>query len=109
MPMSLRMVSCALLCCFAAGCVEYHPYDTRIKGEKSINSVNALRIEQACAGRRSIRALNFDPDAAVRAMTIYYEFSANDLNIVAKFGNRSLRVSDIVFFSAGVKLQIFKP
>ena len=42
-------------------------------------------------------------------MTIYYELSANDLNIVAKFGNRSLRVSDIVFFSAGVKLQIFKP
>lgn len=55
MPILLRMVSCALLCCFAAGCVEYHPYDTRIKGEKSINSVNALRIEQACAGRRSIR------------------------------------------------------
>ena len=53
--------------------------------------------------------VNFNPDSAVRAMTLYYELSANDLNIVSKFGNKSMSLSDIVFFSAGVKLQIFKP
>lgn len=52
---SLRLALCASLCCFAASCVEYHPYDTRIKGDKNINAANAARIESACAGRRSIR------------------------------------------------------
>jgi len=54
-PVLLRSALCASLCCFAAGCVEYHPYDTRIRGERNINAVNAARIESACAGRRSIR------------------------------------------------------
>lgn len=40
-----------LLC----GCVEYHPYDTNIHGERNINSINIARIEQQCAGCREIR------------------------------------------------------
>ena len=42
---------------FAGGCdlVEYHPYDTRITGRTGINAANARRIDEACAGRRSIR------------------------------------------------------
>ena len=39
-----------------AGCqVEYHPYDTRIRGARGINARNIARIEQACAGRRTLR------------------------------------------------------
>lgn len=44
---------CALL---PAGCqVEYHPYDTRVDGEKGINAKHIARIEQACAGKTSLR------------------------------------------------------
>lgn len=78
----------------------------RYPGEGYYGFTSRLRIHLYVGQRLT---LNFDPDAAVRAVTLYYELSANDLNIVAKFGNSSLRVSDIVFFSAGVKLQIFKP
>lgn len=35
--------------------VEYHPYDTRIRGEQGINAKNIARIEAACAGKREIR------------------------------------------------------
>lgn len=39
-----------------AGCqVEYHPYDTRIRGECGINAKNIARIESACAGKRTVR------------------------------------------------------
>ncbi len=34
---------------------EYHPYDGRIKGETGINAKNIARIEQACAGKQTIR------------------------------------------------------
>lgn len=37
------------------GCVEYHPYDTHIHGQRHINSTNIARIEQQCAERREIR------------------------------------------------------
>jgi len=77
----------------------------RYPGEGYYGFTSRLRIH-LCAGQRF--TFNFNTDAALRAMTLYYELSANDLNIVAKFGNRSLHLSDIVFFSAGVKLQIFK-
>ena len=40
-----------------AGCdlIDYHPYDTRIEGERDINRHNIRRIEEACRGRRSLR------------------------------------------------------
>ncbi len=39
-------------------------------------------------------------------MTLYYELSANDLDIIAKCGNRSLGIADIVHFSVGVQLHL---
>lgn len=47
-------------------------------------------------------------DSALRGVTLYYELAANDLDIIAKCGNRSLALSEIVYFSFGVKLQIFR-
>lgn len=35
--------------------VEYHPYDTRIRGTRGINARNIARIEETCAGRRTLR------------------------------------------------------
>ena len=35
-----------------------------------------------------------------------YELSANDLDIIAKCGNRTLHLSDIVYFSFGIKFQL---
>lgn len=40
---------------FAACKVEYHPYDTRIRGEQGINDKNIARIEAATEGKRTIR------------------------------------------------------
>lgn len=47
-------------------------------------------------------------DCLVRNISLFYEFSANDLNIISKSGNRSLPLSDIIFFSAGVKIQLMR-
>lgn len=44
----------------------------------------------------------------LRGITLYYELSANDLDIVAKCGNRSLGLADIFYFSCGVKLQLLR-
>lgn len=41
-----------------------------------------------------------------RSLTWFYELSANELDIATKFGNRSMRLSDIVYFSTGVKVQL---
>lgn len=35
--------------------VEYHPYDTRVQGATQVNALQIARIEQATAGRRTIR------------------------------------------------------
>ncbi len=47
-------------------------------------------------------------DGPVRGVTLYYELSANDLDIVAKCGNKTLGLSQIVRFSCGVKLQLLR-
>jgi hypothetical protein len=47
-------------------------------------------------------------DSLLQHITLFYEFSANDLNIIAKCGNKSLKFSDIVYFSVGIKFQLFR-
>ena len=47
-------------------------------------------------------------NSSLRSITLYYELSANDLDIIAKCGNRSLALSDIVYFSVGVKFQLMR-
>lgn len=41
-------------------------------------------------------------------ITLFYELSANELDIIAKCGNRSLSFSDIVNFSVGIKFQLMR-
>ena len=44
----------------------------------------------------------------LRHITLYYELSTNDLDIVAKCGNKSLDLSEIVYFSVGIKFQLLR-
>lgn len=37
------------------GCVEYHPYDTHIDGERNVNAINVAQIESLTADRDQIR------------------------------------------------------
>lgn len=46
--------------------------------------------------------------STLRNITLFYELSSNNLDIIAKFGNKSLHLSDIVYFSAGIKLQLMR-
>lgn len=51
-----RVVLFFLLQLAAPSCqVDYHPYDTRVRGECGINAKNMARIEAATAGRTSVR------------------------------------------------------
>ena len=47
-------------------------------------------------------------DSLLRHITLYYELSANDHDIVAKCGNKSLDLSEIVYFSVGIKFQLLR-
>ncbi len=55
-----------------------------------------------------IKGSRLKNDCLVRNITLFYELSANDLNIISKLGNKSLPLSDIVFLSFGVKLQLMR-
>ncbi|WP_029905444.1 metallophosphoesterase [Prevotella sp. 10(H)] len=46
---------CLLFSLSACDMIEYHPYDGRISGETGINAKNIARIEEKCAGKKSIR------------------------------------------------------
>lgn len=47
-------------------------------------------------------------DGLLRNITLYYELSANDLDIIAKCGNKSLDLFEIVYFSLGIKFQLLR-
>ena len=56
--MNKLLVFSAVLCCLCLGAcdlVEYHPYDTRVSGQRHVNEANVQRIEQAMCGRTSYR------------------------------------------------------
>ena len=45
----------ALALCVVCSCVEYHPYDTNIDGEKGLNERNIALIEELCRDCSEIR------------------------------------------------------
>lgn len=46
------------------------------------------------------------PSSALRSVTLYYELSAKDLDLIAKFTNKELSIPDIFYFSFGVKFGL---
>lgn len=69
----------------------YYGFTTRIRFNVYVGESITFNLSQA--GR-------------VRDLNLYYELSANDLNIVSKCTNSWIKLKDIIFFSAGVKLHI---
>ena len=46
--------------------------------------------------------------STLQSITLYYEFSVNDLMLVSGINNRTLELSDMVHFSVGAKMHLFK-
>ncbi|MBP3318240.1 MAG: hypothetical protein J6L01_07120 [Alistipes sp.] len=63
-----------------------------------------MRLHLALGQRLRLR---LPSECVLRDVTLYYELSANDLNIISKACNRYVQLSDIVKFSCGVKFQLF--
>ena len=57
-------------------------------------------------GQRFI--FNISEQLTLKNIALFYELSANDFDIVAKFGNKSLQLKDIISLSIGLKFQIIK-
>lgn len=77
----------------------------RYPGDKYYDFTSRLRT-YCYVGQRVTYYLKCN--SLLRSITLYYELSVNDLDIIAKFGNRSLSFSDIFYFSFGVKFQLFR-
>ena len=77
----------------------------RYPGEGYYGFTSRLRIHLYVGQRFTYYLKN---DSLLRHITLYYELSANDLDIVAKCGNKSLDLSEIVYFSVGIKFQLLR-
>lgn len=76
----------------------------RYPGDKYYNFTSRIRLHLYAGQRFTFQVRR---ESLLRHITLYYEFSANDLDIVAKFGNRTLDFTDIIYFSVGIKFQLF--
>ena len=77
----------------------------RYPGDRYYGFTSRLRTH-IYVGQRFTYSLK--SDGLLRNITLYYELSANDLDIIAKCGNKSLDLSEIVYFSIGVKFQLLR-
>lgn len=77
----------------------------RYPGSSYYGFTSRLRAHLYCGQRFTYYLRN---DGLLRNITLFYEFSANDLDIIAKCGNKSLDLADIVYFSVGIKFQLLR-
>ena len=49
------------------------------------------------------------PNSCLRSISLYYELSAKELDLIAKTTNRTLSIPDIFYFSFGIRMQLMKP
>lgn len=101
---AIEPFSCGIYMNFISGENYWIREPDRYPGDQYYNFTSRLRFH-LYVGQRVTFYLR--SDTSLRNITLYYELSANDLDIVAKCGNRTLGLDDIVYFSAGLKLQIF--
>ena len=97
--------ACGIYCSFIAGEDFWVREPDRYPGDKYYNFTSRLRTYLYVGQRFTYRLKR---DSLLRDITLYYEFSTNDLDIVARCGNRSLDLSDIVYFSIGIKFQLLR-
>lgn len=102
--LALEPFSCGIYMNFISGENFWIKGPDRYPEARYYNFTSRLRLNLFVGQRLTCY---FRKNALLRNITLYYELSANDLDIVAKCGNRSLALSDIVYFSAGIKFQLF--
>lgn len=66
----------------------------------------ATRVRMHLYVGQRVSLYNSASDAVVDRLTLYYELSAGELDLVAKMTNRHLHLDDIVYFSFGVKVGL---
>lgn len=44
----------------------------------------------------------------MKNLSLFYELNTNELDLIAKCGNKQLRIADIVNLSVGIKIQLMK-
>ena len=103
--LAIEPLSCGIYFNFISGEDFWVREPDRYPGDKYYNFTSRLRT-YCYAGQRLTYYLK--GNSLLRNITLYYELSANDLDIAAKFGNRSISFSDIFYFSFGVKFQLFR-
>ena len=102
---AIEPFSCGLYFNFISGEDYWVREPDRYPGDKYYNFTSRLRMHLYIGQRFTYYSSN---NSLLRHITLYYEFSANDLDIVSKCGNRSLDLSDIIYFSIGIKFQLFR-
>lgn len=73
-------------------------------GDHYYRFTSRMRLHLAVGQRIRFRLPTED---VLRDITLYYELSANDLNIISRVGNRDMSFADIIKFSCGIKCQLF--
>jgi len=95
--------TCGIYMNFISGEKFWIQQPARYPGQRYYAFTSRLRTHIYVGQRITYNILS---NSSLQGITLYYELSANDLNIVSKFGNKRMKLSDIVYFSAGVKFQI---
>lgn len=102
---AVEPLSCGIYMNFISGEDFWIREPDRYPGDQYYNFTSRLRFH-LYVGQRFTFYLK--GDSLLRHITLFYEFSANDLDIVAKSGNRHLGLDEIVYFSVGIKFQLFR-
>lgn len=100
---SLEPLSCGLYLNFISGDRFWVRQPSKYPGAHYYTFSSRIRLH-ACVGQR-VR-WNIASESLLKSISLYYELSANDLNIISKVTNQELKLSDIVFFSVGVRFQL---
>lgn len=100
---SFEPLSCGLYFNFISGDRFWVHQPSKYPGSHYYTFSSRIRLH-ACMGQRA--RWNISSDSLLKSISLYYELSANDLNIISKVTNRELKLSDIVFFSVGLRFQL---
>lgn len=77
----------------------------RYPGAKSYYNFSSRLRFHLYIGQRL--TLFMSEESMLKALSLYYELSMNDLMLISRINNRTLKLSDVVHFSIGVKAQLF--
>ena len=103
--LAIEPFSCGIYLNYISGQDYWVREPARYPGDSYYGFTSRVRVHVYIGERFTYYLKN---NSLLRNITLYYELSANDLDIIAKCGNKSLKLSDIVYFSIGIKFQLFR-